>query len=130
MTFDEAIEYAKQYRKDGYDDWRIPSLHEWFTILSYKNNKIDLSMVKLNASSYWSSTTNTSHQDYAWYVYLGYGYVSSTNKSSSFCIKCVRGGQYDSFGLLITRNLNEDEELFTIKDGIVIDNRTGLEWER
>lgn len=128
MNLEEALKYAKTCSINGYDDWRIPSIQEWFTILSYKHNNINLSIFNFNTSSYWSSTTLANYPSNAWIVYFGNGYVYYYNKYLSFYVRCVRGGQYDKLGNLIIHNLQDSEELFTIKENTIIDNRTGLEW--
>lgn len=128
MNFNEALKYAKNCRIDGYSDWRIPSIQEWLTIMSYKHSKIDISCMNFNAPNYWSSIKHEYLNNNAWSVSLTLGNVNHYNTYSSFYVRCVRGGQYDKLGLLIIHNLQNSEELFTVKQNTVIDNRTSLEW--
>lgn len=128
MNFNEAIECAKNCRIDDHSDWRVPSIEDLSTLASYKRNNIDLSMFNFNTSNYWSSTTHAYYPDYAWHVDFYDGYVNSYDKGGSFYVRCVRSGEYDRFGCLVSRKLSQNEELFTIKEHTIVDNRTLLEW--
>jgi hypothetical protein len=45
------------------------------------------------SSYYWSSTTDASYTGGAWCVYFYDGYVGDFDKSSSYYVRAVRGGQ-------------------------------------
>lgn len=130
MNFNEALEHAKNCRIDGHEDWRVPSIQELSTLIFYKRENIDISCLNFDASYYWSSTTDAEYSDSAWGVYFGDVSIGNDLKNYCFYVKCVRGGEYDKLGNLIFYNLNDDKTLFTINDETIVDNRTGLEWEK
>ena len=119
MTWDDAIEYAKNLRLGGYDDWRLPTKEELCEIVINcegilltdkildenergviidKNieNKSYQSCYKgkgFQSSTYWSSTITSKKENYSsifqCYFELGAGF-SSVNDSIGF-VRCVRG---------------------------------------
>ena len=116
MNWDDAMEYAKNLRQGGYDDWRLPTIDElklvvresgginvtrrdddWEAIRdenkaneSYQANYKEKGFA---SRSYWSSTTYTGLSGYAWVVLFGYGYQGTNYKSISVYVRCVRAGQ-------------------------------------
>lgn len=100
----------------GHNDWRLPNVYELYSICLLEVGAItDVKATGApyidqsafgnatgnfpgnsywtQSSSYWSSTTYPSSTGYALFVYFSYGYVSSRNKTYSYYVRCVRGGQ-------------------------------------
>ena len=116
MNWYDAMEYAKNLRLGGYDDWRLPTIEEFREVIKncggihsrinnkncdeimhenmYNNHYQDF--YKSNGFyyfSYWSSTTSVSRTSIAWFVYFIYGNTNWNYKSSSHYVRCVRAGQ-------------------------------------
>ena len=80
-------------------DWRLPNVNELNSLLDrgHINPTLPLNcpLAATTASYYyWSSTTCESNVGHAWYVGFGHGEVYfSDDKSGSYYVRCVRGGQ-------------------------------------
>ena len=48
---------------------------------------------RVNASNYWSSTTNANNPNNAWNVNFNNGNVNNNNKNNNNYVRCVRGGK-------------------------------------
>jgi hypothetical protein len=119
-TWNEAIEYCKNLRLAGYDDWRLPTVKELLTLVDYDRfNPAINPMFGGVASYYWSSTTDVGDTSSAWYVGFNNGYVSSLTKTSYYYVRAVRSTK--------TRG---GQCFFDNEDGTIQDNNTGLMWEK
>jgi len=95
-TWEEAQEYTKQLNLAGYTDWRLPTIEELISIVKYNlfAPAIDTTYFpNIKSSNYWSSTTYADYTNFAWYVNFFNGHVDYDYKSSSYYVRCVRGGQ-------------------------------------
>jgi len=118
MTWDEAMEYAKNLRLGGYDDWRLPTIDELGEIIENcgaiktnrknkefynlidknKDNKFYQSCYKERGFSkffYWSATSNiieTNNRRSTWVADFKLGYISNHpfERDSNY-VRCVRG---------------------------------------
>ncbi|HFD14075.1 MAG TPA: DUF1566 domain-containing protein [Epsilonproteobacteria bacterium] len=116
MDWHDAMEYAKNLRQGGYDDWRLPTIEElkalvrecgainttlgddgWIYITD-KNAANELYQTNYKAKgftsgNYWSSTTYAGNSDRTWYVYFYDGFQYDSPKTLSYYVRCVRAGQ-------------------------------------
>ena len=76
-------------------DWRLPSKKELMSIVDYGSfsPSIGTFFPNTEASIYWSSTTYASNSSWAWFVSFYGGVNYANDKSNSYFVRCVRGGQ-------------------------------------
>ncbi len=116
MSWHDGMEYAKNLRLGGYDNWRLPTIEELGEVVTLcggvfvspaddnRIEKLDENAVNETyqsnykakdfvANHYWSSTTYAGNTSLAWGVHFYNGYQSIGSKSSSYYVRCVRAGQ-------------------------------------
>ncbi|MCX5896520.1 MAG: DUF1566 domain-containing protein, partial [Proteobacteria bacterium] len=103
LTWQGALDYVAGMNAGtnpnfGYTDWRLPNVNELKSLID--NSKYAPSLpqghpfTNVQSNGYWSSTTYAFHTDYAWIVYMSYGYVNVDYKSYfSYYAWPVRSGQ-------------------------------------
>ena len=98
-TWQEAIDYCEGLSLAGDDDWRLPNINEFKTIID--RSKIELAIVDGfeyigvdNSYIYWSSSSFLNDEnDEAWVVFFNNGIVSKELKDESGYVRCVRAGE-------------------------------------
>jgi len=117
MTWYDAMEYAKNLRLGGYDNWRLPTIEELekiirycggkscniitqkgkdcYEIRAYNNDKPSYhsSYEKEGFNDdicYWSSSESKTHFNFAYMIYFYHGYISDQSKDYDYGIRCVR----------------------------------------
>jgi len=93
-----ANQYCKKLNLNGVNNWRLPTQSELRYISTFKNN-----FNNLKERNYWSSTTYSSDNKKAWYVW----YTGSSNKYSGkrqkFYFRCIQSKnniKYDNLNTL------------------------------
>jgi len=95
-TWYEAFEAVKKLNDEkyrGHSDWRLPNIHELFSLVNPEKVNPACDLEGTVAAYYWSSTTNANNTNNAWNVNFGYGNVFSYYKTGSHYVRAVRGEQ-------------------------------------
>jgi len=97
MEWDEAMEYAKNLRDDGYCDWRLPTVKELVDLISYESYEPATNFPGFTTlrpgyldGCYWTLYPCVASTYEAWWVNLNCGSVDSTFRTSRFNVRCVR----------------------------------------
>jgi len=95
ISYNEANRYCKTLSLSGYDNWRIPTLLELFSILDSKYskpaiNKVFKIFVYNFNSSYWTSTKNKQNERLS--IGFEYGEIISDGYSKKN-IRCVHNSK-------------------------------------
>jgi uncharacterized protein DUF1566 len=121
-----AVDYCGDLTTGGYTDWCLPDYHELLGIADYGqyNPAIDtVAFPGTPSSDFWSSSYLVSNPDYAWYVYFHHGHVYDGYKTDVEDVRCVRGGPYPVEPSRFDVSGTPGQE-------IVLDNETGLTWQK
>ncbi len=89
-----AISYCESLDLDG-GKWRLPNLNELTSLLDDTRGDPSINNVFQNTTSdnYWSSTTQVSNTDKAYFVGFYFGYQYMHSKTTAHLVRCVRSGQ-------------------------------------
>jgi hypothetical protein len=94
-TQQEAIDYCDSLDFAGHDDWRLPEIHEFVSIVDYTKINLAIDATTFPATpnlNFWSSPSYAFKVSYAWYVAFLDGGVFNSGKSSPLYVRYVRGG--------------------------------------
>ncbi len=86
MIWNEAIKYAETLG----DNWRLPTIHELFSLIDFSRDNPACKITNTHCSYYWSSTTRAGYMSCAWYVGFYYGGMSYDGKNGSYYVRCVK----------------------------------------
>jgi len=90
MTWQEAMNFCKNLNYGGYDDWRLPTRKELFSLVDDEKYNPACKIDECKSKAYWSSTTYADYTSFAWRVYFYYGNVNYGDKSDSYYVRAVR----------------------------------------
>jgi len=78
-TWQGAIDYCEALILDGKSDWRLPNLNELTSLVDDTKYNPILNEVfqNTNSNTYWSSTSKSSYNANAWFVYFSIGIQDS-----------------------------------------------------
>ena len=96
FSHEEAITYCKNLHIDGFDDWRLPTLKETYTIVDLTQNRPALKngFEVRDDGRYWTATLFAKKPDRdAWYISMSYGEAESYKKSRIYHVRCVRSSK-------------------------------------
>lgn len=93
-TWKEAMAYCDNLILAEKTDWRLPSLQELQSLVDYEKCDPAINSVYFpdtESSNYWTNTKYVDTDHFSWYVNFYNGHVSAFDKSSYYCVRCVRG---------------------------------------
>lgn len=131
MTFENAEVFCHNFNLGGYNDWRLPTSHELFSINNYNylNPALDATyFIKTQAEYWWTSDIRADDTTRVWVVNAGGG-IGPHPKNET-----VSAGGTKLFHVRAVRN--PYSTVFSVShftdngDGTIIDNFTGLVWQK
>lgn len=130
MTWDNARSYCDGLTLAGKDDWRLPGLHESFSVLNHNavNPAIAAAFTRTQAEYWWAAELRSDDTTRAWATNAGGG--SGPHPKT----ETVSGGGTKRFHARCVRTASAGLSLATIyqdnTNGTVTDNRTNLTWQQ
>jgi len=94
MMQEEAIAYCQKLKLDGFEDWRLPTLKEAYTIvdLTQERPALKKGFEIRNDERFWTSTPFAKNPGKeAWRISMSYGEAEPYKKNRSYHVRCVRG---------------------------------------
>lgn len=94
MMQEEAIAYCQKLKLDGFEDWRLPTLKEAYTIvdLTQERPALKKGFEIRDDGRFWTSTPFAEKPGKeAWRISMSYGEAESYSKNRSYRVRCVRG---------------------------------------
>ena len=83
-NWDEAMQYAKNLRKGGFKDWRVPTIEELKIICKF------ISYCEIDQKNYFWSSSTSSNPYVAYFVQFNDGYADGINKAAKCAVRYVR----------------------------------------
>ena len=120
-TWEEARQYCGCLTLGGHDDWQLPSRMELVSIVDFTRQDPALDSLAFPDTPFewfWSSSPVASDGELVWYVAFFDGNTHTSNKDSSYRVRCVRHAEA------------KPKRYLSAADGTVSDALTGLTWQR
>ena len=93
-SYSEAKEYCQNLKLDGFEDWRLPTLREAYTIVDFTRDRPALKNgfdVRLE-ERFWTDTLFVDNPEkMAWRLSMSYGEAEPYKKARAYRVRCVRG---------------------------------------
>lgn len=131
MTWEDSVSYSESLTLAGYDDWRLPTDVELFSIQDHGQSNPSINTAYFTATDadyWWSGTVSQENSSRIWVTNAGGGLgdhpkdeTISAGGSRKFHVRCVRMISTENS---VTRALQDNG------DGTVTDLSTGLIWQK
>jgi cysteine-rich repeat protein len=128
LDWPAAVAYCEELVWAGWDDWRLPDIHEMYTIVDYGGIDPEFDLTAFPGtpdSAVWSISACEARPGWSWVVADYPGTISEPRDGIElFATRCVRGGE----------PLGVDERFEVAEpvsgEAVVLDHATGLTWRR
>jgi hypothetical protein len=93
LNYDEAQTYCQDLEVDGFNDWRLPTLREYYTIVDLRRDRPALKngFEIRDDGRYWTATPFVKNPEKeAWYISMSYGEAEPYKKGRVYHVRCVR----------------------------------------
>jgi len=93
LNYDEAKKYCQDLEVDGFSDWRLPTLREYYTIVDLRRDRPALKngFEIRDDGRYWTATPFVKNpKKEAWYISMSYGEAEPYKKGRVYHVRCVR----------------------------------------
>ena len=90
----KAKEYCQNLKLDGFEDWRLPTLSEAYTIVDLTRDRPALKkgFEVRSDERFWTDTLFVKNPDKeAWRLSMNYGEAEPYKKARAYRVRCVRG---------------------------------------
>jgi hypothetical protein len=131
MSFENTSAYINTLKLGGFNDWRLPTSFELFSINNYDrvNPALNINYFAITTAEYWwTSETRTDDVSYVWVVNAGGG-IGAHPK-----IETISAGGVKHFNTRAVRNPKPKSDLTDRYkdngDGTILDRLTGLMWQK
>ncbi len=94
MMQKEAMAYCQNLKLDGFEDWRLPTLKEAYTIvdLTQERPALKKGFEIRSDERFWTSTSFAKNAEQeAWRISMSYGEAEPYKKNRTYRVRCVRG---------------------------------------
>jgi len=100
LGYSEIAAYLRELNEknvNGYNDWRLPTLTEAWSLLEFKKNQNGLSIEKIfDSKQTWIWTETTTNDGYGWFIFFKGGKPIFQNANGSHAyIRAVRGEKFE-----------------------------------
>jgi hypothetical protein len=94
MKYDDAKKYCQKLILDGFEDWRLPTLREIYTIVDLTQDRPALKngFEVRKGERFWTVTPYIENPEKeAWLISMTYGEAEPYRKERAYSVRCVRG---------------------------------------
>ncbi len=130
MTFESAVAYCQNLQLGGFDDWRLPTAQEAFSMLHHgvQNPPLNTTVFPVSQAEYWwTGEYQAGSTSKIWVTNAGGG-IGNHPKTET-----LSAGGNKRFHVRAVRDIFTPVQVtqqFDIQDSTVVDKLTGLEWQR